>query len=93
MKKFESTCFANYKLELDASGNPVALWINDREAFRVGNRVRVTGDCMGYICPGITKGGYGRVTNIVRDYTDHFIEVTMDNGEVGQVKEARISRV
>lgn len=93
MEKFESTHYANYKLELDASGNPVAVWINDKEAFRVGDRVKVTADCIGYICPGITKGGFGYVTAIVRDYTDHFFQVTMDNGQCGQVKEARIRRV
>ena len=93
MKKFENTKFANYKREIDENGTPVAVWINDKEAFRVGDRVKVTADCIGYICPGITKSGYGRISRIVRDYTDHFFEVTMDNGQCGQLKEARICRV
>ena len=88
----ESTCFANHKLVIDDNGTPVAVQINGVVAFRLNDTVKVTGDCRGYICPGITQPGIGRIVKIRRDDTDHFYGIEMANGEHGSVNDARLQR-
>lgn len=64
--------------------------LEDQTVYLLGDRVVVSGDIMGYICPGIHKPGLGTIIEIREDYTDHFYVVRMDNGERGSVKSARI---
>ena len=90
--ELESTCYANHKLVIDNQGTPVAVQIDGVIAFRLNDIVEVTGDCYGYICPGIQYPGIGRIVDIRRDSTDHFYGVQMRNGEFGYVKGLRITR-
>lgn len=90
--KLESTTFANHKLVIDDQGTPVAVQINGVEAFRLYDTVKVTGDCRGYICPGIKSAGRGEIVVIRRDDTDHFYGVKMENGEFGYMKCTRMTR-
>ena len=90
--KLESTCYANHKLVINDQGTPVAVQINGVEAFRLYDTVEVTGDCRGYICPGIRHSGIGQIVEIRRDDTDHFCGVRMRNGEFGYMKCSRMTR-
>lgn len=90
--KLESTCYANHKLVINDQGTPIAVQIDGVEAFRLYDTVKVTGDCRGYICPGIEKPGIGQIVEIRRDTTDHFYGVKMTNGEFGYLKYNRIER-
>lgn len=90
--KLESTCYANHKLVIDDNGTPVAVQINGVVAFRLYDTVWVTGDCHGYICPGIRQPGIGQIAEIRRDSTDHFYGVQMRNGEFGYMKCNRMTR-
>ena len=55
----------------------------------VGDQVMLTGDCYGYVAPGL-KPGPGTITKVCKDDTDHFFGIQMDDGSFGFVKEARI---
>jgi len=90
--KLESTCCSNYKLVIDDKGKPVAVQISGVEAFRLNDTVKVSGDYHGYICPGITKPGVGKIVEIQRDNTDHFFGVQMSNGEFGYMNDNRMER-
>ena len=90
--KLESTCYANHKLVIDDNGTPVAVQINGVVAFRLYDTVWVTGDCRGYICPGIRQPGIGQIVEIRRDDTDHFYGVRMRSGEFGYMKYNRMTR-
>jgi len=91
--KLENGCFSNHKLIIDEFNIPVAVQINGKEAFRLYDMVDVTDDGHGYICPGITKPGIGRIVEIRRDMTDHYFGVLMDNGQFGHMKYARMERM
>ena len=65
--KLESTCYENHKLVLNKEGTPIAVQIDGVVAFRLYDTVEVTGDCRGYICPGIKKPGIGQIIEIRRD--------------------------
>ncbi|MBR2544091.1 hypothetical protein IKF04_02205 [Candidatus Saccharibacteria bacterium] len=41
--------------------------------YCVGDAVEVTGDIYGYICPGITSPGTGKIIEVHRDSTDGFL--------------------
>lgn len=88
--KLENTIFANYKLVLDEIDIPVAVQIKGEVKYKLEDRVRVTDDGRGYICPGITHEGSGRIIRIRRDDSDHFFGVLMDSGEYGYMKAARM---
>ena len=91
---YEGTMFYNIKLIVDDLRNePIAVEIDGHNAFYKGDRVLVSSDSNGYICPGICHAGYGRIEEIVRDDSDHFFKILMDNGERGICKEARIKYV
>ncbi len=89
----ENTGFSNIKLVVDEFNIPVAVQIDGTVKYRLYDNVTVKGDIMGYICPGITVEGQGRIVEIRRDDTDHFFGVLMNNnGQFGFVKEARLSK-
>lgn len=90
--KLEPTCFSNYLLVIDEQGTPVGVKIDGVVAFRLNDTVKVTADCRGYICPGITSPGIGQIVKIKRDDTDHFFGVEMQNGEFGYMKALRMTR-
>ena len=91
--KLENTIYSNYQLIIDEFDIPVAVRINGEDKFQLYDRVRVTADCHGYICPGIQHEGFGKIVEIRRDDTDHFFGVLMDNGEFGFTKSLRIKLV
>lgn len=88
MKK-EATCFSNVWLLVDDNDYPNAVQMDD-ETIWAFDRVRVTADAHGYICPGIKTPGEGIIMEIRRDDTDHFFGVLMNSGEFGFMKKARI---
>ena len=88
--KLENTIFSNYQLVLDEFNIPVAVRINGEDKYRLYDRVHVTDDGHGYICPEIKHEGMGKIVEIRRDDSDHFFGVLMDNGEFGFMKSARI---
>ena len=92
--KLEATNISNFTLIVtdDENKTPVGVKENDR-IYLLGDRVRVEGDCMGYICPGINHPGMGTIVKIERDSTDHFYMILMDNNERGFAKSARITVV
>lgn len=91
--KLENTIFSNHQLVIDEFNIPVAVRINGEDKYRLYDRVRVTDDGHGYICPGINHEGMGKIVEIRRDDSDHFFGVLMDNGEFGFMKSARIELV
>ena len=91
--KLESTIFSNISLLIDATNdNPIGVWQDDCIYIR-GDRVKVTADIMGYIAPGVNRPGEGQIVKIVRDNTDHWFAVLMDNGEFGFMKSARFKLI
>ena len=94
--KYKNTMFSNVKYIVDESDRLVGVCYNpgnpsfERVYFK-GDRVRITGDCHGFICCGIKKPGLGWILDIREDSTDHFFHVVTDNGESGFCKEARLS--
>lgn len=88
--KLESTIYSNYQLVIDEFDIPVAVRIDGEDRYRLYDRVRVTGDCRGYICPTIKHAGTGKIVEIRRDDSDYFFGVLMDNGEFGFMKAARM---
>lgn len=64
--------------------------IEHERSYLLGDVVKITADPRGYICPGISCPGRGKITEIQEDDTDHFYGVQMDNGEFGFMKSARI---
>ena len=88
--KLENTIFSNYQLVLDEFNIPVAVRINGEDKYRLYDRVRVTDDGHGYICPEVKYEGMGKIVEIRRDDSDHFFGVLMDNGEFGFMKSERI---
>ena len=97
--KFESTNFTNilYIVTDDEYEYPVGVLFNpgdmDAMSYLLGDQVEIAGDCYGYVAPGISMPGVGRITEIQRDDTDHFFGIQMENGEFGFVKCARIRRI
>lgn len=91
--KLEPTVYANYYLMIAANGTPVGVQVNGVVAFELGDDVHVTDDGRGYICPGVTRGGKGKIVEIRRDDTDHFFGVQMENGRFGYMKRARLMRL
>ncbi|MBQ3470718.1 hypothetical protein IJH23_03390 [Candidatus Saccharibacteria bacterium] len=90
----ERTIYSNCFLVTTSNETPVGFQENGRLKFSVGDRVMVTGDSYrGYICPGITTPGYGKIIEIRRDRTDHHFHIMMDNGQSGYVKEARLTKI
>ena len=92
--KLEDTNISNFKLIVtdDESEMPVGVKENER-IYLLGDRVKVTGDCKGYICPGINRPGMGTIVKIMKDNADHFYMILMDNNERGFAKSARITVV
>lgn len=76
----------------DATGKIIGVE-NDGRRIMLGDRVRIKGDVRGYIQPGITKEGYGRIVDFTDAFSDHYYGVRMDNGEYAHVKRARIAEV
>lgn len=91
----EDTIYTNYKLVIDDTTNtPVAVMIDGVIKFRLGDKVLVTADSHGYICPDIYTPGYGKIDRIKCDSTDHFFGIRMfDSNEFGFVKAARIQKI
>ncbi len=89
--KVKNTMFSNIQLVVDEFDIPVAVQIDGKEKYRLYDTVKVTGDCRGYIAPGIKHEGYGRIVEIRDDDVDHFYGVLMNGThEFGFVKGARI---
>jgi hypothetical protein len=89
--RYEPTNFANFKyIVSNDEDNFVVGVLENAKSYLIGDRVKVGCDCRGYIAPGISQPGEGRITHIQRDDTDHFYGVQMDNGEFGFIKSARI---
>ena len=65
--------------------------VENERAYLIADEVEITGDIMGYICPGILHPGKGTIIEIRKHDTDHFYGVLMDNGEFGFMKSARIT--
>ena len=91
--KLIDTIFSNYQLLAKDNGEIVSLIKDERVEFTVGDRVIVTPDIMGYICPGVTHGGLGTITKMREDNTDYWIGVKLDNGQFGYMKDSRVDRV
>ena len=91
--KLEKTIYANYKLGIDEFDIPVAVQVSGNNIFQLYDKVRITADCIGYICPGIEHEGLGTIVRIRRDDSDHFFGVLMDNGEFGYMKDSRMTKV
>jgi len=86
----ENTVYANIKIVTDEFHIPVAVQIDGEIRYQLYDIVQITGDCCGYICPGIEHEGIGRIVEITNHKTDHFFGVLMDNKEFGFVKFSRI---
>ena len=89
----EKTIYANYELVVDEFGIPVAVVKDGVPLFRLYEHVIVSPDCYGYITPGITKPGGGRIVEIQRDTTDHWFGVLLYDNQFGYVKEARLTKI
>lgn len=84
--KTERTTFGNIFYMLDDDGKIIGIKINPgrfERKYCVGDAVKVTGDIYGYICPGITSPGTGKIIEVHRDSTDGFFTVEMENGDIG----------
>ena len=81
--------------ELEFENFPVGMLVDvgEQKPYLIGDRVEVKADTMGWIAPGITRPGFGTITEICEDYSDHFFGVQMDDGEFGYLKLARIEVV
>ena len=87
--KLEDTIFSNIYLLIDtADDNPIGVLQDDCIYVR-GDRVVVSADIMGYIAPGVSRPGMGQIIRVVRDNTDRWFAVLMDNGDFGFMKSAR----
>ena len=64
--------------------------VENKTSYLIGDRVKVSTDGHGYIAPGITFPGMGKIVQINEDTTDQYYGVKMDNGQFGFVKSARI---
>ncbi len=64
--------------------------VEHQMVYLLGDRVEVSGDCYGYICPGIHHPGMGRIAEVRADDTDHFYGIIMDDGEFGFMKSNRL---
>lgn len=62
----------------------------DEGIYFIGDRVRVSGDIIGYICPGIHCPGKGYIASLQTDAEKHFYGVQMDNGEFGFMESSHI---
>ena len=92
--KFDHTNFDNIFYICNDEGVIIGIRENPgkyQRDYYVGDTVEVTDDGCGYICPGITTPGVGKIH---RDDNDHFFTVKMENGEIGlSVKSARLKVV
>ena len=91
--RLENTIYSNYKLVIDEFDIPVAVQINGELRYKLYDNVYVTADCMGYISTNIQHEGRGMIIQIIRDDTDYFFKVLMDNGECGSVNSNRIKLI
>ena len=91
--KLISTIFSNYQLLATNDGEIKSLIKNEEVAYSVGDIVVVTPDSMGYICPGVTRGGLGKITKMREDSTDYWIGVKMNDGQFGYMKDSRVTKV
>ena len=87
------TVFMNWKLIVDNHDMPVALMVDGTIRAKLGDRVTVSPDRKGYICPGIFHGGLGRITQMRSDNADYIFGVTMYDGSFGFMKLDRITRI
>lgn len=92
----EPTSFANAHYIISEFGKVVGIvWDKGRSYERqwhVGDIVKIEPDCRGYICPGITKPGLGKIVEVRRDDNDHWFHVRMLAGnEHGFCKDARFA--
>ncbi len=89
--KLESTSLSNIKyiVTKDEYSTIIGM-LESNHIYFCGDRVEVTGDINGYICPGISHPGLGRIAKIRHHDTDYFYGILMDNGESGFVKSSRI---
>lgn len=89
-----NTMFSNIQLVVDEFDIIVAVRVDGKDKFHLYDRVKVTGDCRGYITMGIEHEGFGRIVEINENDTDHFYGILMDEtNEFGFVKSARIKVV
>ena len=89
----ESTIYCNHKIIINEEGKAIAFEKNGVVMFNLHDDVKVTGDTFGYICPGITKPGIGKIVEIRGDMSDRYFGVQMENGEFGYMKYTRMTRL
>ena len=90
--KLERTVFANIQVVRDEFDIAVAVRVDGKDRYHLYDMVKVTGDCRGYITPGIKHEGVGRIVEIRTDDMDYFYGVLMnETHEFGFVKAARIT--
>ena len=91
------TSFANDLYLVDEKGKLAGIARNFDSSsggsfWFVGDKVKIEGDCYGYICPGITKPGIGVIVEIREDDNDHWFHVQMiDSAEHGFCKVSRFA--
>lgn len=89
--KVKNTMFSNIQIVVDEFDIPVAVRIDGKDKYHLYDIVKVTGDCRGYIAPGIKHEGCGQIVKIKDNDVDHFYGVLMNGThEFGFVKGARI---
>lgn len=89
---YKNTNFPNYKyIVTDDIYSALVGVAENNNIYLVGDRVKVTDDCYGYISYGISSPGMGIISEIQYDDTDYFYGVLMDNGEFDYLKSSRIS--
>ena len=89
--KVKETMFSNIQIVLDEFDIAVAVRVDGKDKYHLYDMVKVTGDCRGYIAPGIRHEGAGRIVEIRDNDVDHFYGVLMnETHEFGFVKAARI---
>ena len=76
--KLEPTSLSSIKyiVTKDEFATIVGMLDGDHVYF-CGDRVEVTGDIRGYISPGISHPGLGRIAEIRHHDTDYFIEIVL----------------
>ena len=92
--KLEPTSLSNIKYIVTKDEfATIAGMLDGDHVYFCGDRVEVTGDIRGYISPGISHPGLGRIAEIRHHDTDYFYGIMMDSGEFGFVKSSRIKVV
>lgn len=97
MRTYEFTIFSNIQYIVEDDSTPVGIVFDLGKDYEhrlmVGDKVKVQGDCHGYICPGVRRNGFGVIERVKRDDTDHWFGVRTEHGEFGFCKAARLTKI